>query len=144
MTSNNHSKLLYDPSSPDFDNLFLSPAGYTDRLPSPKPIYLRSLDQDDPGPSEHHPKESLHYDDQITPTDPFNDALSVSTQAATARVAKAKAIFGTITNVLDNHCDLSGSHLTATQARFLGILRDERLLVTKNTSKHIYAARPWD
>ncbi|RKF57482.1 hypothetical protein GcC1_189023, partial [Golovinomyces cichoracearum] len=42
------------------------------------------VDLDDPGLSDRLLQKSLHYEDKIIPTGPFNEVLFDSTQAATA------------------------------------------------------------
>ncbi|POS86001.1 hypothetical protein EPUL_000807 [Erysiphe pulchra] len=61
----------------------------------------------DPGPSEKLAQHHLSYEDSISPYGRLKEVVSTSKEAADLRSTKAKALFGTVANLLDQHCALS-------------------------------------
>ncbi|RKF82824.1 hypothetical protein GcM1_167020, partial [Golovinomyces cichoracearum] len=75
-----------------------------DRSPSPKPVNLKFLDQDDPGPSEQLGSITLPYEESSLASSPVHDAICTMKKNSDQRITEAKALFGSIAKILDQHC----------------------------------------
>ncbi|POS82098.1 hypothetical protein EPUL_006367, partial [Erysiphe pulchra] len=135
MNSNNPVSNLYDPASPipydPYQPLIVS----TDRPLTPKSVYPKFLDADDPGLNTQSSQYTLSYDEPPSSLGPIQAAIKSRKEAADGRVIEAETMFGTIAKILDQHC-ASNPHMSVRQANALKVFCDE---LVELASRHFEA-----